>query len=748
MKLFTLILLFTFPIMPIWTQKVSIGIVQDSLNNAAIPDAEIINTTLNQNIHTSTDGVFTIKTNGPTTQIIISATGYESKNFIVNNSNTKDTLFFYLHKSHIQLDELIVDNGNSIVQNSTIVSVSKRKLNEISSFGESSIMQALENIPGVSQNNTGVGISKPIIRGLSGARIVTYVNGLRIENQQWGQDHGLGVTDLGIGNVEVIKGPASLLFGADALGGVLYFHDENYASPNTIEIEAKSRYESVSEGFSNAISLKQSGEKIHFNLYSSQKSYADYKTPAGNYVANSRFNEQNIKAAIGFTHNKWVSNLRYQYMQSRIGIPGHTHDSIVTTEAFLSNQSARSKNIPAQELNNHYLSFENKFYLQKQIITLNLGYTNNHLKEFEEKFTQPAINLQLSNYLFNLKTDISISPTVKLLVGSQGMWKTNRNPDSPPEIILPDMETKDIGFFGLLTKTIDKFKFQGGLRWDNRQFSIPVSTEIDTAVNNNYQGVNYALGASYKNKKSEFRLNLSSGSRAPNASELVSNGVHHGSLRYELGDKSLSSEMANQLDLSYTYNDEHFQFIVNPFYSAITNYKYLQQQDYKLDNYTVYKYQSANEANIYGGELILHYHPHFAHLLHLETSYAYLRAQFNDSQNLPLIPQNSINTKATYQVWEKNSMHSLFINLQHVFYFAQNNLALNETNTKAYQVFNLSLQYQRKGKLPFAIHGGVRNILNQAYTPHTSVLKNYAITEPGRNFYLSLIINLKKHNKK
>ncbi len=142
------------------------------------------------------------------------------------------------------------------MQNQTISNIESRKLSELNIIQPTTLGEAISNIPGVYQSTTGVGISKPVIRGLSGSRVVTYLNGLRIENQQWGGDHGMGVDELGIGSVEVIKGPASLLFGADALGGVVYFVDEPYENQNTISSTLQSRYNSVTMGSDNTLSLR------------------------------------------------------------------------------------------------------------------------------------------------------------------------------------------------------------------------------------------------------------------------------------------------------------------------------------------------------------------------------------------------------------------------------------------------------------------------------------------------------------
>jgi iron complex outermembrane receptor protein len=174
----------------------------------------------------------------------ISAIGYS--NLIgLGNTKTNKVDTFYLEPSHLQLEEIIVSSLGGKMQNQTISNIESRQLSELNAIQPTTLGEAISNIPGVYQSTTGIGISKPIIRGLSGSRIVTYLNGLRIENQQWGGDHGMGVDEIGVGSVEIIKGPASLLFGADALGGVVYFVDESYANQNSFDLTLRTKFNSV-----------------------------------------------------------------------------------------------------------------------------------------------------------------------------------------------------------------------------------------------------------------------------------------------------------------------------------------------------------------------------------------------------------------------------------------------------------------------------------------------------------------------
>ena len=174
---------------------------------------------------------------------------------------------------------MVISVPGGKLQSENIVNIERRKLEQLQQTAPATLAEAISNIPGVEQNTTGTGIGKPVIRGLSGNRIVTYAQGIRIENQQWGAEHGLGVGEVGIESAEVIKGPASLLYGSDALGGVLYFVDERYAKHNTVEGFAQIRFLSNTLGIFNTLGTKLHKGRFKLNLFGTYTSNADYQTP-------------------------------------------------------------------------------------------------------------------------------------------------------------------------------------------------------------------------------------------------------------------------------------------------------------------------------------------------------------------------------------------------------------------------------------------------------------------------------------
>jgi len=178
-------------------------------------------------LETQTDaqGNFTFKSIPKGThKIVFSFVGFETQTQSISVGTTAVTVNCELKESIHQMDEVIVSTAFNRLQSENVMKVEHQTTKDLRQKGASTLIEGLATIPGVSQVSTGTSIGKPVIRGLSGNRVLVYNQGVRLENQQFGEEHGLGLNDAGIESVEVIKGPASLLYGSDALGGVLYFN--------------------------------------------------------------------------------------------------------------------------------------------------------------------------------------------------------------------------------------------------------------------------------------------------------------------------------------------------------------------------------------------------------------------------------------------------------------------------------------------------------------------------------------------
>lgn len=718
------------------------GQVLDMETNEPIPFANLLLTDMGIGTACNAEGRFEFSNEIPNHNILkISAMGYSAKIMEINEETNKTNFIIKLSPTHFHLHEIVISAGTGVLQDYSITPVASKPLSELSIISNSNLGEAISNLEGVYNASTGKGIYKPVIRGLSGIRVLTFLDGVRLENQQWGGDHGLGVSSVGIGQVEVIKGPASLLYGSDALGGVLYLKEEAFAQSNSIEASVNSKFETNTKGISNAVSFKMSKNNFRFNVFANQQSFADYQIPDKSYVKTSRFNGLGTKIMVGYNKKKWVTKLGYNYSNNTIGIPGHTHDTLVTRSTFLRQNQVREEGRPSQKIQNHLLSFDNQFFFHESNLKITLAQSVNRLEEYE-KFTVPMIGVDLATSSYYIRYKHKLNKELTVIGGAQGMYQQNRNRTNAEEQLIPDFNQFDNGIFGLLSGKHNKLNYQVGVRLDQRTIDLDASN----IENFNNTSLNYSAGASYRTNQLSFSVNLSSGVRNPHVSELLSEGGHSAAQRYEIGNSNLKSENGNQIDLSIKFENEHLDILVNPFATFLNNYIFLSPEDSIVDGFQVYNYKQSNKALLYGGEVVFHYHPHFLHDFHLESSLSLVYGE-NKDENSPLsfIPQPRVSTQATYNFDNPTNKAISLKNftLQHQFFANQNRVVEYELQTKHYHLFHAGFNCQMKikqysGELGFGVH----NILNEEYIDHLSALKNYQIPNPGRNYYISLKINI------
>ena len=731
-SLFSFGLLLSLILTPLLLNAQSLTVV-DSESLKPVPYASIEIYEMQIQSFCDENGVFEFSYLSNTTPVIISANGYKPTSFIYK-ADDNNSYNIKLKKSHIFLNEIVVSPTTGLVQKNNLTNVILKKINQADQIMAPNLMELITNVPGIYSINTGSSISKPVIRGLSGLKVVTFWNGLRIENQQWANDHGLNFTDMGIKSVEIVKGPSSLLYGADALGGVLYFTDEDYLPPNSFNSSFESRFESNSMSSFNIAKIKLATEKIRFNVYAGYKSAAEYRIPDGEFVKNSSYNRKSLKASLGYNKNNWILNLRYNYNSNENGLPGHTHSLNPSPEEFLLETQHRERILPLQLIEDHYLSIENKLILSNQsVIKFNTGFTSNSITEFEEKVTIPGISMLLNNIPYNFSFTSYVNENIKWISGVQGMLTKNSNDESAESSLIPDASSYDVGSYSLLQYSKSQFETQIGLRYDIR--------EIDAGdlLSKNFSKLNGSFGLVFQKGLYTLRTNFSSGFRPPHLSEMLSYGVHHGTNRFEIGSQDLESEFANQFDISLDYGNEHINFNINPFYNHFQNYIYVEPTANFIDGYQVYEYTQASSARTYGGEVYLHYHPHFAHRLHLEQDFSYVIGEDNNNNPLPLIPQTRLNSNLKYEFAETDKKFQLqTILIQRTQFLDKNDVSTFETPSDSYEIYNIEGNFSYSGKQNMLMKLGVRNLFNTTYINHLSNLKGIGLPSAGINFYISI----------
>lgn len=685
-----------------------------------------------------------------THQLFFNYLGYEIKTIEVTLSDQEKELNITLTEAVFHMDEIIVSAPFHKAQNENVMKVVSKSIASLKKEGGISLIESLTNIPGVEEISTGTGIGKPVIRGLSGNRVLVYTQGVRLENQQYGDEHGLGVNEAGIESVEVIKGPASLLYGSDALGGVVYLNPEKFALPKTKSLEINQKFYSNTLGSNTSFGVKNSGNKLKFLGRVTYNTHADYKIPNGKRVTNTRFNEGDLKLGVGLNTEKYVSEIRYNLNVSEIGI----------TEGVDIQSKNRTPNLPYQDIKNQIFSFHNHFFLNNSRLDLDLGYIDNHRKEFEDHEHQEnpnepesnedaPINMKLATLSYSLKYEFPKTDKFESIVGIQGMNQNNSN--FGEEILIPNATTNDIGLFVTsLFSWKEVNQFQAGLRLDHRDLTSEsymiedgdLPHEIE-ALDLTFQNLTFSLGNKFLIKKVvTTRINFASGFRAPNLGELSSFGIHHGTNRFEIGNPDLKSEQNFQLDLSLEYQSKHFELFLNGFYNKIKNYIFLEPTLQVIEGFEVYKFVQ-NNSKLYGGEIGFHLHPHPMDWLHIESNFETVTGIQDNGDYLPLIPSNKLTNSIRTEFNINKKMMDSYFSVSLKSYFKKTNVNSLEQQTNGYNLLNFSLGTNFDfGKSDLQIQINLNNALNETYISHLSRLKIYGVPNIGRNLMLGINFKL------
>ena len=674
-----------------------------------------------------------------TFKIIYSLIGFETQTKVIGIIQNEQKRDIVLEETMHQMDEVIVSTAFNKVQSQNVMKVEHQTMKALQQKGTATLIEGLATIPGVSQVSTGTSIGKPVIRGLSGNRVLVYSQGVRLENQQFGEEHGLGLNDSGIESVEVIKGPASLLYGSDAIGGVLYFNPEKFANPNTFEGNFNQKLFSNTNGSNSSLGFKTSTENLKFLARGSYNSHADYKTPTGDRVTNTRYNETDFKSAFGFSNSKITSTLRYNFNKLDLGIP----------ENGIADQSTTHKTtFPKQAVYANILSLNNTIYFKNSKIDADLGYISNNRSEFEDS-NIAILKMQLNTFNYNIKYYLPKLGKFESIIGSQGMHQTNAN--SGEELLIPDATTNDFGVFGTANYEWNKNVIQAGIRFDNRNvtstsFGISGDEGYFQEIDKKFQSFNSSLGFKTNLKENmTLRLNLASGFRAPNLAELTSNGVHEGSNRYEIGNSNLKNEQNFQTDLNLEYRNPHFELFVNGFYNHINNYIFISPNGTLTNGFDTYDYTQAN-ANLYGGEAGIHFHPHPLDWLHITSSFESVtgkKANSVGNDYLPLIPANKLNNTIKTEFKSTKYLKDSFAVLNIEYTLDQNNQSQFETKTNDYTLVNLGFGGKvTLGKTVFDVNLNANNLFDKTYISHLSRLKTDGIPNIGRNIVFGVNFNI------
>lgn len=708
----------------------------DAKTNARIADASVYFPELQRGVASDGDGKFALdRLKSGKLLLQVSHIGYE--NFTARVELTSDiVLTIVLNPSLIQMKEVVVTGTQTQSLKETTFNITQMTSSQITQSGALSLSDAIARLPGVSQLTTGVGISKPVIRGLSGNRIQVNVNGVRFDNQQWQDEHGLGLSDMGVDRVEVIKGPSSLLYGSDAMGGVLNIIEEKPAPDGELKQDMGLRFYSNTLGTSFNYGIKKSEEKKWWKIRAGFDSHADYSDGNNNRVLNSRFASYNLKASVGFNRKNWISTNNVFISYSKFGF---VFDSLSRKETDA--RISRSFDGPHHEVFIAQASTENTFYKGSRKVKLNGGLITN-LRQEDEGGGGISLSMLLNTGTLTAQVNQALGKLNEWTYGTALFFQTNTNYGG--RIIVPNAVTGEASLYTHFKHVGERVLYEGGLRYDRRIINTFATGNLNIIgndspsqdvlpFNNSYNAFNISTGGGYNlTKRLQAKVNVSTAYRPGNLAELSSNGLHEGTLRWEIGNPDASIEQNLNIEGSLQYNHPQFRASFSVYRNQFWNYIYLAPTGTEYFGFRIYKYEQS-DALLKGGELAFDWNPTHSKIS-INSSIALIKATKRNDENLPFIPANKIAEELQYHVNSGRIINPTIrggVN----YVLAQNNPSQFETPTSEYVLFHLGAS---GGWRTFEFNLTANNLFNKTYYDHLSRFKYYGIYNMGRNIVLSI----------
>jgi len=638
------------------------------------------------------------------------------------------------------LKEVEVAVIHNTYTNTTALNVSGLSAEKMRSRGAFNISDGLTAVPGISQMNTGVAISKPVIRGLHGNRLQTVFSGLRFDNQQWQDEHGLGISDIGVDHVEIIKGPASLLYGSEAVGGVINIIEEKNAEEGKITGDLNTRFLSNTYGNATDIGFKGNQNNKNWRLRAGYESDADYQDGKDVRILNSRFSGYYFKASYGFSKKKWICQNNYSGSLNNFGFI--MSDS--KTDKDLDERLSRTMDGPHHTVLLNILSSQNMLVLKKSLLKLNLGAQSNIRME-DEGGGEISLNMHLSSLVYNLQWIKMLTEKTELIISSQGILQNNSNYGK--RIIVPDANMTETGLSFFLNRKFGMLILEGGIggnyrhikTFESGSFNMP-DKEIGP-FERALPSLNGMLGATL-NPSGRWNIKLcgSSGFRSGNMAELASNGLHEGIFQYEIGNPDLKAEQNFNAELALNYTSEQFEFSVAAFNNYFNNYIYLAPTSETFYGITIFRYFQGN-ADLYGGEAAVSIKPKALKGLEVSSSFATVTGLLSDTAYLPFIPADKLHGEIRYTFSFKKAVKDFYVSLSNDYVFRQDRPAVNETPTPDYNLLNAGIGTELLlGKQTLKLGLICNNLLNEYYYDHLSRFKPYGFHNIGRNIILNIQI--------
>ncbi len=713
------------------------GFVVDEVSKNPIQGAELLIPEELFLVKTDAAGQFAlcdVKSRSLTFQVV--KEGYKTYVSTVN-FNEKDTvIFILLSNSTLSFSEILVSANRAKKENETPTIVESYSITKLRELGAFSISDGLAKMPGISQLNTGPGISKPVIRGLFGNRIQTVMMGQRFDNQQWQDEHGLGLSDVGVDHVEVIKGAASLLYGSEAMGGVINVVEEKPAPMNSIVGDVSTRYFSNTYGNATDLGIKGANAKFNWRLRGGIETHADYSDGNQKRILNSRFGGYYAKASMGFRKQHWLSQNDYMFSLNNFGF---LMDSSLL-QLTLDGRQSRSFKMPHHSVYLNAFSSQNTFYLRATELKWIAGAQVNDRQE-QEGGSKISLDMILTSLSSNLLWTKQLTQNFSLKMGSQQLVQRNKNVGS--RTIVPDAWLIEGSLFSYAEYRRKWFTVETGIRYTLKNIQTFTTGSINNLssnpgtdilpFNNLYNAVTGALGISmFDSKNWVFKTNLSSGFRPGNLAELSSNGLHEGSVRYEIGNTYLKTEKNVCVDVLLRFNTPWITMSSSAYINHFFDYIYLTPTNQEYIGFQIFRYIQKN-ATLKGLENTVELTPQKFPWLQLKVNHSCIVGRTSDGDYLPFIPAQKLSGEMRL-TGQKKWLKTAFIRISGDYVFDQKTPGQFETATAHYFLLSAGMGKNFNfGKHLLTVSLNGTNLLNNTYYDHLSRYKYFGIYNMGRN---------------
>jgi iron complex outermembrane receptor protein len=779
------------------------GIVKDRGNDAPLGYCLIylINSTLQ--VYSDDNGNFSlgVPASRSSGQIVFSYPDYVSDTVQLVTGKQHYTVL--LKPVQTQLDEIVitgVSKATLVRENPVpVISISARSIDRTI---ESNIIDALvKNAPGLNAVKTGPNISKPFIRGLGYNRVLTLYDGIRQEGQQWGDEHGIEIDAYNMERAEVIKGPSGIMYGSDAMAGVLSFFPSMPQKKDSV-LTGKwiSEYQSNNGLIGSGLRLGLYKKRFLFSLRGSVRMAKNYGNPVDERVYNTGFREKNLSALLGYASTQGRIHLNATLYDNLQGIPDGSRDSLY--HQFTKQVQESSADHPAArpvvskgELNSYRLSplhqhiqhrriYVNTHYaLGNGAMDAQLAFQQSVRREYNHPTvpSQAGLFVRLNTLNYGLRYNLPRFCNMDASVGVNGMYQDNKNREGT-DFPIPDFNLTDLGSYAFLKYKYGLWTISGGLRVDLRQLSgdnfyvgprggkgfeahvAPPDTAGSKlqypALKQTFQGFSASIGSTFlMTGNISLKANISRGYRAPNIAEIASNGLDPGAKIVYIGNRNFVPEFNIQEDIGVEGKFKDFSWSLSVFNNYLHHYIYLAQlvDDNGVPVVLVpgnktFNYQQAS-AQLYGFEGGLSVHPlamkGFLFSNSFATVYGYNKKYSNEGVNgeyLPFIPPFKLISSLSQDIAFKHAfVKSISLKAELEYNAAQRRfLALysTETYTPGYSLFNVAgnmeLNYAKKSFLTLQFQ--VNNVFDTSYQSNLSRLKYFGIYGMGRNVCFRMVV--------